>query len=112
MKSIIIASNHSGGGKTTFTLGLMKALSDRNLDIQGYKVGPDYIDTAFHKEVTGKVSRNLDVHLMGEEGVKYNYSKGCGDIGIIEGVMGLYDALVFRMKHQHIMFQESLIICQ
>lgn len=93
MKSIIIASNHSGGGKTTFTLGLMKALSDRNLDIQGYKVGPDYIDTAFHKEVTGKVSRNLDVHLMGEEGVKYNYSKGCGDIGIIEGVMGLYDGI-------------------
>lgn len=93
MKSIIIASNHSGGGKTTFTLGLMKALSDRNLEVQGYKVGPDYIDPAFHKEVTGKSSRNLDVYLMGEEGIKYNYLKGYGDVGIIEGVMGLYDGI-------------------
>ena len=48
MKSIMIASNSSGGGKTTFTLGLMKSLMNRNLDVQGYKVGPDYIDPAFH----------------------------------------------------------------
>lgn len=91
MKSIIIASNSSGGGKTTFTLGLMKALKNRNLDVQGYKVGPDYIDPAFHKEVTKKSSRNLDSFLMGEEGVIKSYLKGKGDIGIIEGVMGLYD---------------------
>jgi cobyrinic acid a,c-diamide synthase len=93
MKSIIISSNCSGGGKTTFTLGLMKVLKNRNFDVQGYKVGPDYIDTAFHKEVTKKVSRNLDTFLMGEEGVKKSFHKGCGDIGIIEGVMGLYDGI-------------------
>ncbi len=93
MKSIIIASNSSGGGKTTFTLGLMKALKNRNLDVQGYKVGPDYIDPAFHKEVTKKASRNLDSFLMGEEGVIKGYFKGKGDIGIIEGVMGLYDGI-------------------
>ena len=93
MKSIIIASNHSGGGKTTFTLGIMNLLKKRGFEVQGYKVGPDYIDTAFHKEVTGKGSRNLDIHLMGEKGVRYNYSKGTGNIGIIEGVMGLYDGI-------------------
>lgn len=93
MKSIMIASNSSGGGKTTFTLGLMKSLMNRNLDVQGYKVGPDYIDPAFHKEVTGKYSRNLDVHLIGEDGVKYSYLKGSGDVGVIEGVMGLYDGI-------------------
>lgn len=93
MKSIMIGSNSSGGGKTTFTLGLMKALMNRNLDVQGYKVGPDYIDPAFHKEVTGKYSRNLDIHLMGEEGVRYSYMKGQGDVGVIEGVMGLYDGI-------------------
>jgi cobyrinic acid a,c-diamide synthase len=93
MKSIIIASNSSGGGKTTFTLGLMKALKNRNLDVQGYKVGPDYIDPAFHKEVTKKSSRNLDSFLMGEDGVTKSYLKGKGDIGIIEGVMGLYDGV-------------------
>ncbi|HCW53369.1 MAG TPA: cobyrinate a,c-diamide synthase [Clostridium sp.] len=98
MKSIIIASNSSGGGKTTFTLGLMKALMNRKLDVQGYKVGPDYIDPAFHREVTGKYSRNLDVHLMGEDGVKYSYLKGKGDVGVIEGVMGLYDGVGISTK--------------
>ena len=93
MKSIIIGSNSSGGGKTTFTLGLMKAFKNRKLTVQGYKVGPDYIDPAFHKEVTGIPSRNLDVHLMGEDGVKYSYNRGTGQVGIIEGVMGLYDGI-------------------
>ena len=93
MKSIIIASNSSGGGKTTFTLGLMKALKNRNLEVQGYKVGPDYIDPAFHREVTKKASRNLDSFLMGEDGVIRNYLEGKGDVGVIEGVMGLYDGI-------------------
>lgn len=91
MKSIIISSNSSGGGKTTVTLGLMKVLMNRGCEIQGYKVGPDYIDTAFHEHITGKSSRNLDLFLMGESGVKAAYSRGKGDYGIIEGVMGLYD---------------------
>ncbi len=75
MRSIIISSNCSGGGKTTFTLGLMKVLKSRNFHVQGYKVGPDYIDTAFHKAVTGIASRNLDTFLMGEEGVKKVFKK-------------------------------------
>lgn len=91
MKTMIISSNCSGGGKTTFTLGLMKALKNRKYDVQGYKVGPDYIDTGFHTEITEKVSRNLDIHLMGEEGVKASFSRGSGDLAVIEGVMGLYD---------------------
>ncbi|GEP64209.1 cobyrinate a,c-diamide synthase [Clostridium beijerinckii] len=93
MRSIIISSNCSGGGKTTFTLGLMKVLKSRNFHVQGYKVGPDYIDTAFHKTVTGIASRNLDTFLLGEEGVKKSFQKGSGNIGIIEGVMGLYDGI-------------------
>lgn len=91
MKSIIIASNRSGGGKTTVTLGIMKTLVKRGFKVQGYKVGPDYIDTAFHTNITSIPSRNLDIHLMGESGVKTAYSRGIGDYGIIEGVMGLYD---------------------
>lgn len=91
MKTMIISSNCSGGGKTTFTLGLMKALKNRNYDVQGYKVGPDYIDTGFHTEITEKVSRNLDLHIMGEEGVRASFSRGKGDLAVVEGVMGLYD---------------------
>ncbi|MGG7177018.1 cobyrinate a,c-diamide synthase [Clostridium paraputrificum] len=91
MRTLMISSNCSGGGKTTFTLGLMKALKNRNYDVQGFKVGPDYIDSAFHSEITGKSSRNLDLHLMGEEGVKISFSRGKGDLAVVEGVMGLYD---------------------
>ena len=91
MKSIVIASNSSGGGKTTVTLGIMKALKNRGFEVQGYKVGPDYIDSAFHSKITGKASRNLDLYLMGEEGVKASYSRGEGDLGVVEGVMGVYD---------------------
>ncbi|MBZ9636658.1 cobyrinate a,c-diamide synthase [Clostridium sp. FP1] len=91
MKSIIIASNCSGGGKTTVTLGIMKALKNRGFKVQGYKVGPDYIDPAFHTKITGSDSRNLDLYLMGEAGVKASFSRGDGDLGVVEGVMGLYD---------------------
>jgi cobyrinic acid a,c-diamide synthase len=91
MKSLVIASNSSGGGKTTVTLGIMRTLIKRGFQVQGYKVGPDYIDPAFHAHITGKPSRNLDVFLMEEEGVMASYSRGSGDYGVIEGVMGLYD---------------------
>jgi len=91
MESIVIASNSSGGGKTTVTLGIMKALKNRGFDVQGYKVGPDYIDPAFHTKITGKDSRNLDLYLMGEDGVKASFSRGSGDLAVVEGVMGLYD---------------------
>lgn len=91
MRSIVISSSCSGGGKTTVTLGIMKALINRGYEVQGYKVGPDYIDTAFHSFITKKSSRNLDLYLMGEDGVKASYSRGHGQYGVIEGVMGLYD---------------------
>ena len=91
MKSIVIASNRSGGGKTTVTLGIMKALKNRGFKVQGYKVGPDYIDPAFHTKITGSDSRNLDLYLMGDAGVKASFSRGAGDLGVVEGVMGLYD---------------------
>ncbi|EET86262.1 Cobyrinic acid ac-diamide synthase [Clostridium carboxidivorans P7] len=99
MKSIVISSNSSGGGKTTITLGIMKALMKKGFDVQGYKVGPDYIDPAFHSYITRKPSRNLDLFLMGEEGVKAAFSRGKGDIGIVEGVMGLYDGKGIDSKY-------------
>jgi len=61
------------------------------LRYQGYKVGPDYIDAAFHTKISGQDSRNLDLYLMGDEGVRASFSRGYGDLGVVEGVMGLYD---------------------
>lgn len=96
MKSIIISGNGSGSGKTTVTLGLMRSLMNKGFNVQPYKVGPDYIDPAFHSHITGNKSRNLDIFLAGEEGIKAIYARGAKEkgeknLGIIEGVMGLYD---------------------
>ncbi|WP_186429237.1 cobyrinate a,c-diamide synthase [Clostridium sp. BSD9I1] len=99
MKAIMISSNSSGGGKTTATLGLMRAFMKRGNEVQGYKVGPDYIDPAFHSRITGKTSRNLDLYLMGEEGTKASFSRGKGNLGIVEGVMGLYDGKGIDSKY-------------
>lgn len=99
MKSIVISSNESGGGKTTVTMGLLKALKDIGYKVQSYKVGPDYIDTDFHEHITKVPARNLDLYLMGEDGVKASFSRGTGEIGIVEGVMGLYDGKGANTKY-------------
>lgn len=95
MKKILIAGTHSGVGKTTVSLGLMKAITNRGKKVQPFKVGPDYIDPNYHKYVTGVDSRNLDAYMLDEEQIKYIFLKAANDkdISIIEGVMGLYDGL-------------------
>ncbi|CEQ11176.1 cobyrinic acid a [[Clostridium] sordellii] len=93
MKKILIAGTNSGVGKTTISLGIMQALTKRNLKVQPYKVGPDYIDPSYHTFITGRDSRNLDSYMLDDEKIKYifkNASKDA-DVSVIEGVMGLYD---------------------
>ncbi|WP_251035106.1 cobyrinate a,c-diamide synthase [Paenibacillus polymyxa] len=90
---LIIAGTGSGAGKTTVTLGLMRALAQRGLSVQGFKCGPDYIDPTYHSAVTGRTSRNLDAWMTSPEYVRDTFEKASEghDISIIEGVMGLYD---------------------
>lgn len=91
-RGIMIAGTNSGSGKTTISLGIMGALSKR-LKVVPFKVGPDYIDPAYHKLVSGSPSYNLDLHMLGEERLtSLFYEKTAGrDISIVEGVMGLFD---------------------
>lgn len=93
MKKILIGATHSGAGKTTVTLGVMHALVQRGLTVQPYKVGPDYIDTGWHKIATGRASCNLDAFMVSDVNLKYLFDLYArhADINIIEGVMGLYD---------------------
>ena len=90
---LIIAATQSGSGKTTITTGLLGALKNRGLDVQPYKVGPDYIDTGWHTLACGKPSHNLDSWLVGKDRLKEIFvdtARGA-DLSVIEGVMGLYD---------------------
>ena len=60
---LVIGAASSGSGKTTFTMGLLRALKNRGLQVQPYKCGPDYIDTKFHTLASGNESVNLDMWL-------------------------------------------------
>ena len=93
MKKILIAGTNSGVGKTTISLGIMQALTKRKLQVQPFKVGPDYIDPSYHTFITGRYSRNLDSYMLEDEKIKYIVKEASkdADIAVVEGVMGLYD---------------------
>ncbi|ADL07089.1 cobyrinate a,c-diamide synthase [Thermosediminibacter oceani] len=93
-RGIMIAGTHSGSGKTTVSLGLMGAMAKRHKVIP-FKVGPDYIDTAYHRFACGNHSYNLDAFLLGEERLKALYAEKaeCGELAIAEGVMGFFDGM-------------------
>ena len=90
---VVIAGTHSGVGKTTIVTGLLAALRRRGLQIQSYKVGPDYIDPGYHRLASGKPSHNLDTWLAPETEIAGLFAKTAqgNDLAVIEGVMGLYD---------------------
>jgi cobyrinic acid a,c-diamide synthase len=92
---IVIAGTHSGCGKTTIASGIMGALTARGYAVQPFKVGPDFIDPSHHTRICGRISRNLDPFMMGEDGCQATFSAASAgaDIAVIEGVMGLYDGV-------------------
>lgn len=98
MKRLLFAATTSGTGKTTICCGIMRALKNRGMRVQPYKVGPDYIDIEYHSLAAGIKSRNLDEFMLPGDEIKYLFSKNAEnkDINIVEGVMGLYDGLSDR----------------
>jgi cobyrinic acid a,c-diamide synthase len=92
---VVVAGTWSGCGKTTVARGLMAAFTARGLRIQPFKVGPDFIDPSHHTAICGRVSRNLDPFMMGEEEVARVFARASegADLAIVEGVMGFFDGL-------------------
>lgn len=91
---IVIAAPQSGSGKTTVSMGIMNALVKRGIDVRPFKVGPDYIDTAYHSRICSRSAVNLDVYLLGEIELCSLFAEvSAGGVSIIEGVMGLFDGL-------------------
>ncbi|MGE5517697.1 MAG: cobyrinate a,c-diamide synthase [Bacteroidota bacterium] len=89
----VIAAPSSGSGKTLLTLGLLAHLRGRGVDVASAKVGPDYIDPAFHAAATGRPCVNLDSWAMragSVAGLVARVSAGA-ELVVCEGVMGLFD---------------------
>ncbi|MBI1385118.1 MAG: cobyrinate a,c-diamide synthase [Rhizobiales bacterium] len=91
---LIVSAPRSGAGKTTLSLGLMRALRMAGLVVQPFKSGPDYIDPAFHAAAAGRASFNLDSWSMREETIGGILGEAAGaDIIVAEGSMGLFDGV-------------------
>ncbi len=93
MKKIMIAGTHSGCGKTTVTCALLQMLVNRNLSVQSFKCGCDYIDPIFHSRIIGVKSHNLDNFFCDKKTINHILADNKYDYGIIEGVMGFYDGV-------------------
>jgi len=93
--ALFVAAPRSGAGKTTVTLALLAALRQRGIAVQAAKVGPDYIDPAFHEAATGKQSFNLDSWAMKPSllDALVGDAAARADMVVIEGAMGLFDGI-------------------
>ncbi len=93
-RGLVIAAPASGAGKTTVTLGLIRALRDACVRVAGAKAGPDYIDPAFLAAAAGRPAPNLDVWAMRPDTLRAIVA-GLADaeLVIVEGVMCLFDGI-------------------
>jgi cobyrinic acid a,c-diamide synthase len=98
-RALILSAPASGSGKTTVTLGLLRAFRDRGLPVRAAKSGPDYIDPRFHEAACGRPCPNLDAWAMTPARLRAlatgadTLQTGPLQTGplLIEGAMGLFD---------------------
>lgn len=97
---LIVGAPVTGSGKTSITLGLLRAFVRQGIDVAPAKVGPDYIDPRFHEAAAGRTSVNLDSWAMRPallDGLASQLA-ATSALAVVEGVMGLHDGAP-RPKH-------------
>ena len=114
MRGVLIAAPASGQGKTTITLGLLRALRDRGVRVASGKSGPDYIDPGFHLAATGRPCVTLDAWAASAHGLRGRAamhhvwapleptpggpitSPEFAELLVVEGAMGAFDGAISR----------------
>jgi cobyrinic acid a,c-diamide synthase len=97
MHRFLISAAHKSSGKTTISIGLAAALSStqRNLTVQPFKKGPDYIDPLWLSVAAGRPCYNLDFFLSPDSELQTQFARHGHDaeVCLVEGNKGLYDGL-------------------
>ena len=94
-RALMIAAPRSGSGKTTVTLGLLRAFKRRGVDVVGLKSGPDYIDPAFHAAASGREGVNLNSWAMPPKLLAALAAEAAAksELALCEASMGLFDGV-------------------
>lgn len=95
---LVIAGTASGVGKTSLTLGLVRALVRQEMRVQTFKVGPDFLDPTYLARASGRTCYNLDGWMTDRAYVSRLFARATADadLAIIEGVMGMFDGASTR----------------
>jgi len=88
-----ISAPWRSSGKSMLSMGLARAASRRDISVQTFKKGPDYIDPLWLKAASYKPCYNLDPYLQSEEEFLQTYHTHMDNMMLVEGTMGLHDGL-------------------
>lgn len=97
---LVLSAPGSGHGKTAVAVGLLAAFAARGLATAGFKVGPDYTDSAYLGLAAGRPGRNLDPRLVGRSRIAPLFLHGAAgaQVAVVEGTMGLFDSVGGRTE--------------
>ncbi|MFG1775774.1 cobyrinate a,c-diamide synthase [Micromonospora sp. NPDC049051] len=99
---LVLSAPSSGHGKNAVAIGLLAAFAGRGVDVAGFKVGADRVDTAYLGLAAGRPGRNLDPRLVGADRIAPLFGHGAAGAGlaVVQGSMGLYDSLTGRPESE------------
>jgi cobyrinic acid a,c-diamide synthase len=91
----LIAAALKSSGKTTVSVGLARAYSNRGMSVQTFKKGPDYIDPLWLEQATARPCYNLDFNAQSEAEIVETFSNNLAacELAIVETNKGLFDGV-------------------